>query len=244
MELSTDARGEIGPAHIIYLDESMEGNDHILSALAMPVYSWKRNLDTLISVRQEIRHRYGVFTSKEIHTSQFLGGRGRYSKRYLSKEERAKIYSSLLQGGSELENVALFNAVSSKKQVDWAFERLLNRFQRNMATNNGNFLQRVTLVRIISIPESVGACGGTTLFPVEGAMGIRIYPSRALLRIQYSCDPNHAIRRLIVHTANGYDRLRATSQRASTSVWKRSVWNRYDVRGDTRQDLCQRSEQQ
>jgi type I restriction-modification system DNA methylase subunit len=80
-----------------------------------------------------------VFTSKEIHTSQLLGGRGRYSKRYLSKKERAQIYSSLLQSGFELENVALFNAVSSKKQVDWAFERLLNRFQQNMEADGGHF---------------------------------------------------------------------------------------------------------
>src|SRR5680860_27217 len=134
---STDTDMQITP--IIYLDESMEGNLHILSALAMPVSSWKLNLDALISARRDLKGRHGAFTSKEFHTSEFLGGRGRYSNRFLSREERAQIYREMLQRGTQLSDVALFNTVSTKKMVDRAFERLLNRFQRNLDGLNGHF---------------------------------------------------------------------------------------------------------
>ena len=139
MPLTSDAHVQPGPVHIIYLDESMEGNLHILSALAMPVSSWKLNLDALISARRDLKGRHGVFTSKEFHTSEFLGGRGRYSNRFLSREERAQIYREMLQRGTQLSDVALFNTVSTKKMVDRAFERLLNRFQRNLDGLNGHF---------------------------------------------------------------------------------------------------------
>lgn len=139
MLFSSGVSVQAGPVHIIYLDESMEGNLHILSALAMPVSSWQHNLDALISARRLLKSQHGVFTSKEFHTSEFLGGRGRYSDRFLSREERAQIYRSMLLQGTQLHDVSLFNAISTKKMVDRAFERLLNRFQRNLNDLNGHF---------------------------------------------------------------------------------------------------------
>lgn len=129
-----------GKTHLIYIDESMQGNHIVIAALAIPVSTWNDCLDHLISLRRKLRNEYGVFISKELHTSEFLGGRGRYSKRRHTKEERAAIYKLTLKELSKLPEMKLFTVHCDHKKLDWGFERLVNRLQRNVASENGSFV--------------------------------------------------------------------------------------------------------
>lgn len=120
-----------GETYLVYLDESMQGNMVVIAALAVPASQWNQALDHQVATRRLLRHNFGLFVSKEIHASQFVSGRGRYSKSGESKETRAKIFRTLLERSAAIPGMRLFCVVcDNKKQHDWGFERLLTRLQR------------------------------------------------------------------------------------------------------------------
>lgn len=129
-----------GPSHILYIDESMEGNYVVVAAVLIPVSSWFEGLDTLLEYRRAARKRFGLFINYELHAYKFLSGRGRPSKTHISKAHRFLIFKVGLQQLASIPGVKVFGTKSTIKKLDWAFERLLNRVQRNLEDENGTFL--------------------------------------------------------------------------------------------------------
>lgn len=129
-----------GETYLLYIDESMEGNDVVIAALAIPASCWSKSLDQLIAIRRLVRHKFGIFISKEIHASEFLGGRGRYSKTRIKKPGRAAIFEVMLREFAKLEGLRLFTVHCDHKMMDWGFERLMNRVQRQIEGKGGTFL--------------------------------------------------------------------------------------------------------
>lgn len=129
-----------GPSHIVYLDESMERNTVVIAALLVPVPQWLDSLDRLVAFRRELKSNYGIYMKKEIHAWKLLSGRGRISDHYVSKEDRAEVFRETLRAARSLPGAKLFSVVATQDKVDWAYERLMNRIQRNLLDCSGTFV--------------------------------------------------------------------------------------------------------
>jgi hypothetical protein len=130
-----------GETFVVYLDESMQGTMVVTAAILIPASVWNKALDHQVATRKLLRHARGVFVSKEIHASEFVSGRGRYSKFGESKADRADIFKTLLDRHALIPGMRLFCVVcENKKQQNWGFERLLNRIQRYCEPLNGTFI--------------------------------------------------------------------------------------------------------
>jgi hypothetical protein len=118
----------------------MQENLYCISALVVNASEWQGALETMSALRSQARQAYGMYVRREFHTSEFLGGRGKYFPMTVSKAERARIYKRMLEGSLAACDIKVFNVVTPKKKVDWGFERLLNRIQRNLDDDDGMFL--------------------------------------------------------------------------------------------------------
>ncbi len=117
--------------YLVYIDEAMEQNFCAISALAIPHDKWDDSLQMIKAFRRSLRDRYGIYVRKELHAWRLVSGRGRIAPKPIPKGLRCFIYREILKLVTELPGVMLFNATGSKKHEDVAFERLLNRIQRN-----------------------------------------------------------------------------------------------------------------
>lgn len=137
----TTTPGLSGETYIVYMDESMQENMVVIAALVIPASLWNQALDHQIATRRLLRQKYELFVSKEIHASEFVSGRGRYSKRGESKQTRASVFRLILERTAHIPGVRLFGVVcENKKQHDWGFERLLNRLQRFCDPQDATFI--------------------------------------------------------------------------------------------------------
>lgn len=130
-----------GETYVVYMDESMQDNMVVIAALVIPASLWNKALDHQIATRRLLRHDHGIFVSKEIHASEFVNGRGRYSKHGESKQDRAQLFRLILERSALIPGARLFSVVcTNKKQHNWGFERLLNRIQRFCDPINATFV--------------------------------------------------------------------------------------------------------
>jgi len=118
--------------HMFYMDESMDEQTCVLSALSVPVQRWHETFAQIREFRRSLRRDYGIYVRKELHAWKFVSGRGRPSDRIIGKSERAKIFRQALNPITELPETRLFNAVANRKQYEKTFEWLLNRINRTL----------------------------------------------------------------------------------------------------------------
>lgn len=118
--------------HICYIDDSGDPSVRAFSLVAVPVDQWHSCFQHVKQYRQDMKRLFGVYVTKELHATEFVGGRGRIAPHYVSKEKRCEIYDRCLTRITKLPNISLFNAISSKKDEFTLFERLLNRVNRTM----------------------------------------------------------------------------------------------------------------
>jgi hypothetical protein len=118
--------------HFVYIDDSKDNKLACFSALLVPADSWNDCLNRLLAIRRTIKQSDGIPLRMEIHTTDWLGGKGRLV-RHLKKGDRVRIYNYLLAGVTMLPNVRLINAAVPQHEEQRAFEWLLNRIHKNMA---------------------------------------------------------------------------------------------------------------
>jgi hypothetical protein len=118
--------------HLIYIDESADPGLHVLSALAIPAEEWRDAFAQVRKFRRGLRQTDGIFVYKEFHAWEFVSGRGRIASGVVTKYRRSRIFREALDRVARLPGARLFNAVSSPKRSERAFERLLNRVNRTM----------------------------------------------------------------------------------------------------------------
>ncbi len=168
----------------------IEANDHVLSALAMPVHSWKHNMDTLISLRREIRkqtwcvHQQGdsykpaswregaIFKALLVEERESANLQQLASKRFRTRE-RCPFQCGIKQEAGGLGIRAASQSLSAKHGGRWRTFLYL----------------RATQARNISTPESVDGTVDTILFPIGEEVDFTMCQLPALSRIPYSCDP-------------------------------------------------------
>lgn len=160
--------------HLFYIDGSQDGHHHYytFSALGVSEAAWKDFYVAVSQFREHLRDEYGIYIRKELHATKFLSGRGRPSKKFLSKQARAAIFCECLDFVGSLVNhgAMLFNCALSNQQ--WAFERLLNRINRTMGARNdrailicdeGNEWEYIKLVRRMGVYNPIPSMYGQWL---------------------------------------------------------------------------------
>ncbi|MCC3305598.1 DUF3800 domain-containing protein [Sneathiella sp. HT1-7] len=119
--------------HFVYIDDSGDNDVACFSALIIPADQWRTSIQHLLEVRRSMRVSDGVYVTKEIHSTDWLAGKGKIAQFPISKERRARLFDYYLSGIALLPSAQLINACVSRKEKDRAFEYLLNRLQVNMS---------------------------------------------------------------------------------------------------------------
>jgi hypothetical protein len=123
-------------AEIAYIDESYERDAFVMSALTIPTHAWRDCFDRLQQYRRHLKASYGIFTSKELHATDFVAGRGRVGARTVPKGLRAFIFRRQIQVIASLPGAAVINGSWRAKGTrhndlhEHAFARISERLQR------------------------------------------------------------------------------------------------------------------
>jgi hypothetical protein len=83
-------------AEIAYVDESYDEKAFVMSALIIPDHSWRAAFTHLQNYRRYLKQKFGIFTSKEFHATEFVAGRGRIAPTPVAKGLRAFIFREYL----------------------------------------------------------------------------------------------------------------------------------------------------
>lgn len=84
-------------AEIAYLDESYDDRAFVMSALIIPAHGWRESFLRLQQYRRHLKAKYRIFTSKELHATEFVAGRGRISATVVPKGLRAHLFNEVLR---------------------------------------------------------------------------------------------------------------------------------------------------
>jgi hypothetical protein len=119
-----------------YVDESYDDTKFCLSAIAVRHTEWRDCFNRIKQHRGVLKQKYGIYLRKEIHSTDFVAGRGKISDKFVSKRDRCRVFEGLLNLVASLPNVMVFNICLDKAgrtdpQLD-AWDRLLNRIERTL----------------------------------------------------------------------------------------------------------------
>lgn len=126
--------------HLVYIDDSKDDASCCFSAIIIPSERWNEALEHLIAFRRKIKESHGVYTTIELHATDWLGGRGNVAPQTVRRDERAIIFRDALEHFTALPGAAIINAHGPRREDATLFERLCNRIQRNMETKNSRAL--------------------------------------------------------------------------------------------------------
>lgn len=102
-----------------------------------PADQWLEALDHLIGMRRVMNASDGIFTSKELHATDWLGGRGRIAPHPVPKGARVRLFDFALSSIAMLPSVTILNAFGKKMDEMKLFERLMMRIH-NTAERRGS----------------------------------------------------------------------------------------------------------
>jgi len=89
--------------HLVYVDESGDEQYHAISALAIPVQSWRTCFNQLKAFRKSIKASDGILVRGELHAWKFVSGRGNLGDRVVFKSRRIALYHQFLEGIADLD---------------------------------------------------------------------------------------------------------------------------------------------
>jgi hypothetical protein len=69
--------------HLVYIDDSKDPGAVCFSAILIPAVGWQGALDHLIALRRQLWESDRIYIRKELHATDFVGGRGRISPKYV-----------------------------------------------------------------------------------------------------------------------------------------------------------------
>lgn len=126
--------------HFVYVDDSQANSRVYYSALIIPADQWQAGLDHILTFRRGMKTQHGIYVKKEMHATEWLGGRGRIAPQLVSKPLRAQLFRDFLTCIATLPGAQLINATGHDSQEAKVFEWMLNRVQKNMQVNGSRAL--------------------------------------------------------------------------------------------------------
>lgn len=118
--------------HFVYIDDSKDNNFACFSALLIPADRWRECLDHLLAVRALMNKSDGIYIRKEIHATDWNGGKGKIAPHLINKQRRAQLFDFFLTGVAMMPGAQVINGAAALHNEDRTFERLLNRINVNM----------------------------------------------------------------------------------------------------------------
>jgi hypothetical protein len=119
--------------HLVYIDDAKDDRLACFSAIAIPEDKWQLSLEHLVGMRRQMWASDQIYVRKELHATEWVGGRGRISPKFTPKGARARLFNYVLSCVTCLPSVQLFNAAAHRNHEDRIFEYLLNRINMNMS---------------------------------------------------------------------------------------------------------------
>ncbi|MGE4252992.1 MAG: DUF3800 domain-containing protein [Parvibaculaceae bacterium] len=118
--------------HFVYIDDSGDGTVACFSALIIPADQWRQSLNHLMGARKHMRESDGIRMQQEIHSTDWLSGKGALAKHPISKERRARLFDFFLSCIACLPSAQLINACVPLADQNRGFQYLLTRIDMNM----------------------------------------------------------------------------------------------------------------
>jgi hypothetical protein len=115
--------------HLVYIDDSKDERHLGFSALFIPADHWHECLQHLIEMRRQMKAHYGIYTTIELHATDWIGGRGNIAPHIVPKGARAALFDYALSSFVLLPGALLLNAFGRPSDEWTLFERMLNRIQ-------------------------------------------------------------------------------------------------------------------
>ena len=109
--------------YIAYFDET--GDDgpttassdvFVLTSIYMSTECWQENFDKFKSFRKEIKEKYGLHVSEEMHTKHFIRDKGLYRPYGWSVDERREILTAFIRAISDLD-IKVVNVLIDKNHI-------------------------------------------------------------------------------------------------------------------------------
>ena len=122
--------------HLVYVDDSKDEKLSCFSAIIIPALRWNEALEHLIAFRRAIKASHGIYSTIELHATDWLGGRGNVAPQTVLRSERALLFQDALRHYISLPECSILNGVAPRSADTQLFERLINRIQINMASRN------------------------------------------------------------------------------------------------------------
>ena len=126
--------------HFVYIDDSKDEKLACFSGLSIPEDNWHRSIDALLDMRRSMRDSDEIFVRREIHATDWVGGRGRIAPHFVPKGARARLFDFALSSVALLPGAQLFNAAVPKAEEERAFEWMINRIHVNMRKSGSRAL--------------------------------------------------------------------------------------------------------
>lgn len=131
---------------MMYVDESGDPGTHnspskffVLSALVLHESNWQNILDDFIGFRRELKRKYGLKMTEEIHASEFINGRPK-TKVGIPRNLRLEILKRCLQWLDTRTDVSVFSVRCDKSRggdiFEWTWSVLIQRFENTLNYNN------------------------------------------------------------------------------------------------------------
>jgi len=144
-------------AEIAYVDESYDEKAFVMSALIVPDHSWRAAFTHLQNYRRYLKQKFGIFTSKEFHATEFVAGRGRIAPKPVPKGLRAFIFREYLQIHTALPGAAIISGCWPRESASVgeihakAFSRIQERLQRRCLAQNAQIIMIVDEGRAVEL---------------------------------------------------------------------------------------------
>ena len=146
-------------AEIAYIDESYDEKMFVMSALIVPDHSWRAAFTHVQNYRKYLKQKYGIFTSKEFHATDFVAGRGRIAPTPIPKGIRAFLFREYLSIHTALPGVALISGCWGREDASLrdihgkAFSRIQERLQRRCVAQNSQSIVIIDEGRAVELQK-------------------------------------------------------------------------------------------
>lgn len=127
--------------HLVYIDDSKDEQTCVFSALLIPAEKWREIFQSVKEYRQYLRDTYGISIYYELHATEFVRGKGSLGAiRPVPKGLRCRIFKETLHFITTLPSIKMMHVSLPLNKEFWAFERLLNRINKNMSVADSHAL--------------------------------------------------------------------------------------------------------
>jgi hypothetical protein len=159
--------------HLVYIDDSHDNANYCFSALLLDAAQWYHHFAYLKSLRNQLKASDGIFTTRELHATDFVGGRGNVAPQVIRRSRRVQIFNWYLDQLAAMPGLSIIHGCMADEET--VFERILNRIDRTMQARNDvaliisdqgknydGMLRRMRYVNTIPSAFGVWPSGNTT----------------------------------------------------------------------------------